>query len=187
MGEEIPAASTNLASSIPLPPPLILTKGNAAFNWRRFKRQWENYEAATLLSSQPATRRAAILLSCIGTDAYDIFRSMAFAADDDRQDVGKIIEAFDNFCIGEINVSYERYVLNKRIQEPNESFDTFLSDVRRLVKSCDYGAIEDSIVREICTYSESLANEIPFVNIQLRATCQSDYASVVVGNTVVSG
>ena len=59
-----------------------------------------------------------------------------------------MIEAFDNFCIGEINVSYERYVLNQRIQDKNESFDNFLSEVRRLIKSCDFGALTDSIIRD---------------------------------------
>ena len=73
---------------------------------------------------------------------------MNFDSADDREDVDKVIEAFDNFCIGEINVSYERYVLNQRIQDKNESFDNFLSEVRRLIKSCDFGALTDSIIRD---------------------------------------
>lgn len=163
-----PAVSTasvlpTIASSIPLPPPLALSKGNAAVNWKRFRDQWANYEEATLLTSQPSTRRAAILLSCIGTDAYDIFRGMAFPNDNDKHDVDKIMLAFDKFCIGEINVSYERYVLNKRVQEANESFDNFLSDTRHLIRSCEYGNLADSVVRDrlICgVKDESLRQKL---------------------------
>ena len=93
------------ASSIPLPAPLVLTKSNLAVSWRRFKDPFQTYEKATLLNAQPASRRAAILLSTIGSDAYDIFQSMNFdSADDPEND--KVIEAFNDFCIGEMNVSY---------------------------------------------------------------------------------
>ena len=74
---------------------------------------------------------------------------MHFDSADDREDVDKVIETFDNFCIGGINVCYERYVLNQRIQDKNESFDNFLSEVRRLIKSCEkFGALTDSIIRD---------------------------------------
>ena len=72
---------------------------------------------------------------------------MNFDSADDREN-DKVIEAFDDFCIGEMNVSYERYVLNQRIQDKNESFDNFLSEVCRLIKSCDFGALTDSIIRD---------------------------------------
>ena len=146
--ENVSVFGTNIASSIPLPAPLVLTKGNLAVSWRRFKDQFQTYEKATLLNAQPTSRRADILLSAIGSDAYDIFQSMNFDSADDRENVDKVIEAFDNFCIGEINVSYERYVLNQRIQDKNESFDNFLSEVRRLIKLCDFGALTGSIIRD---------------------------------------
>jgi len=43
---------------------------------------------------------------------------------------------------------YEQYMFNKRQQEPGESFDTFLGDLRRLVRTCQYGAVEDSAIRD---------------------------------------
>jgi hypothetical protein len=73
---------------------------------------------------------------------------MEFASDDDRTDIAKIIDAFQRFCVGEVNITYDRCVFNRRIQETGESFDAFLSDVRRLAKSCDFSTLEDSFIRD---------------------------------------
>ena len=59
-----------------------------------------------------------------------------------------MIKAFDDYFIGETSVTYERYLLNRRVQESNETFDAFMTDLRRLIKSCDYGALEESILKD---------------------------------------
>jgi len=47
-----------------------------------------------------------------------------------------------------VNVTYERYVFNRRVQESGERFDVFLGDVRRLARSCHFTAVEDSMIRD---------------------------------------
>ena len=134
--------------NIPLPPPLKIQTCELSSNWKRFKSQWMNYERATDLVEEATEKRTAILLSCIGSDAYDVFQSMVFTHADHRSDIDRVIQAFDEYCIGETNVTYERYLLNKRCQEPSESFDSYMTELRRLVKSCDYGALEESILKD---------------------------------------
>lgn len=92
--------------------------------------------------------QAAIFLACIGTDAYDIYTTMEFADEGDRADPDKLIEAFERHCIGEINEVYERYIFHRRQQEPGESFDAFVGDLRRLARTCEYGAVEESAIRD---------------------------------------
>ena len=45
-------------------------------------------------------------------------------------------------------MTYERYIFNRRSQEECETFDAFAADLRRLVKTCEYGALEDSIITD---------------------------------------
>jgi len=135
-----------MAANIPFPGPLKLS-GDISSNWKRFKSQWTNYELATDLTTE-SPKRTAIFLSCIGTDAYDVFESMAFENEDDRSNLTKVLKVFEDHCIGETNITYERYILNKRIQEDNETFDNFLTDIRRLAKSCDYGTLKDSLLKD---------------------------------------
>jgi len=91
-------------------------------------------------------KRAAVFLTCVGNDAYDVHRAMKFEPEEHRKQLDHIITAFENFCIGAVNITYERYVLNKRVQENGERFDTFLCEVRRLAKSCKFAGVEESMI-----------------------------------------
>ena len=75
-----PTVLWHVPTNIPLPAKLD-TSGNLSNNWKRFRRNWENYELATRLKDpmQPEENkqlRAATLLTCIGSDALDIFDSL---------------------------------------------------------------------------------------------------------------
>ena len=134
------------ANTIPFPPPMKMS-GCLTTEWKRFRGQWENYIVATNLADDSA-RRAAIFLACVGTEAYEIFQTFQFDDEAHRQDIRKVIDAFDNYCIGEINITYERYIFNRRNQDTSESFDTFLGDIRRLIRTCEYGDLGNSILRD---------------------------------------
>ena len=64
-------------NSIPVPPPLKIQGGALVANWKRFKALWQNYELATDIQAESKQKRAAIFLSCVGPEAYDVFSSMA--------------------------------------------------------------------------------------------------------------
>ena len=134
-------------AQIPLPAPLR-TSSNLAVEWKRFEGQWTNYVKAAKIDQEEEDRQAAIFLACIGADAYEIYSTMTFEAETDRDKPTKLIEAFKKHCIGETNEVYERYIFHRRMQEPSESFDTFLGDLRRLVKTCGYGTVEESTIRD---------------------------------------
>ena len=136
-----------VASHIPLPAPLRITS-TLAVERKRFKGQWITYVKAAKVDKEEKECQAAIFLACIGTDAYDIYTTMEFAHEENRDDPEKLIEAFERHCIGEINEVYERYVFHRRQQEPGESFDAFVGDLRRLAKTCEYGAVEESAIRD---------------------------------------
>lgn len=132
---------------IPLPNPLRITS-TLSVEWKRFKGQWKNYVKAAKVDKEEKDCQAAIFLACIGTDAYDIYSTMEFAQEEDRDDPEKLIEAFERHCVGEINEVYERYMFHRRQQEPGETFDTFVGDLRRLARTCEYGAVEESAIRD---------------------------------------
>ena len=135
-------------SNIPLPAPLRTTASNLAAEWKRFKGQCQNYVKAAKIDKEDKDCQAAIFLACIGSDAYAIYDAMEFTDETSKADPEQLIEAFEQHCIGETNEVYERYVFNSRKQDSGEKFDVFLSDLRRLVKSCEYGETEDSMIRD---------------------------------------
>jgi len=129
------------------PDQLKLTGACSAASWERFIDQWNNYEIAMELQNQSSEKRAAILLTRVGGDAIDVFRTFELS-DTDRKDIDKVIEAFRAYCIGTVNVTYERYLFYKRSQESGERFDNFVGDLRRLAKTCEFGNVQESMIRD---------------------------------------
>jgi len=89
-----------------LPEPLRVTGSKVADDWRRFKEQFGNYELAADIHKASQEKRAAVFLTCIGNDAYDVYRAMKFQNDGDRKKLDPIIAAFQKFCVGAVNVTY---------------------------------------------------------------------------------
>ena len=139
--------------NIPLPEKLDLSGGNLPIKWQRFSRAWSNYEIAAQLKDlenpdRNKERRTATLLTCIGPDALDVIDAMEFENDDQRKDPEVILTRMEKYCIGDGNETYERYVFNRRDQETNETIDAYVTALRKLAKTCNYGGLTDSLIRD---------------------------------------
>ena len=124
-----------------------------ATNWKKFHLDWNNYEIAACLkdSENPAVNkslRTATLLTCIGSDALDVYEGLEFETEDDKKDIDIVLQKLQHYRIGETNEIYERYRFNKRDQEPNESLDAYVTALRTLVKTCNFRVLENSLIRD---------------------------------------
>ena len=78
-----------------------------------------------------------------------IYNGMQFASKTDRRTLSKIIEKFDEFTIGEVNETYERYIFNVWNQGQDESNDAYISALRSLAKTCGFcDCLADSLLRD---------------------------------------
>ena len=75
-------------------------------------------------------------------------KPMTFEDPADKKKISPIIAGFKTFCVGSVNVTYERYIFNRRIQESGERIETFLDELRHLATPCDFGDMEDSMLRD---------------------------------------
>ena len=73
---------------------------------------------------------------------------MHFESEEDRKNIDNIIPGFEAFCVGAVNVCSERYRFNKRTQDVGERLDVYLLELRRLAKSCNFAAMEESMLRD---------------------------------------
>ena len=133
--------------NLPLPPPLDV-HGDLATVWKRFQRAWNNYEVAARLDAQPIANRLATLKTCVWPDALDVVEGFTYERPDDANDIGRVLEKLELHCVGMRNEVYERYVFNKRVQEPGESFEAYTASLRTLIKSCNFGQLEDALLRD---------------------------------------
>ena len=80
-------------------------------------------------------RRTAILLTCIDLGALGVIDAMEFDTEDQRKDTAIFRTKIEN-------------VFNRRDQETNESVDAYVTALRKLSKSCNYGSLTDSLIRD---------------------------------------
>ena len=138
-----------MASNSTFPPPAPLKLGgDIAADWIRFKYEWENYAVVTDLADVTEKKQAAIFLASVGSAAHSVFRTFKFESESDKSKLNKIIESFENYCVGEANVTYERFLFHQRVQQTGEAFDEFLADLRKLAATCEFSSLEDSLIRD---------------------------------------
>jgi transposase InsO family protein len=131
------------------PPAPICMDDNLVENWRSFKQKWKNYTIITNLDKQSQQYQVALLLHVMGDQALKTYNGFKFSTGEDERTVDEILKLFDDFAVGEINETYERYMFNKRNQNDGETFEGFLASLRLLIKSCNFcDNCIDSVLRD---------------------------------------
>ena len=90
--------------------------------------------------------QCATFLSLAGEAAIEVFETFQFS-EAEANKLAPLIKKFEEFCTPKKNVTHERHVFNLRRQQTGESFENFVTDLRRLVKNCEYGDLTDSILK----------------------------------------
>ena len=140
-------APSSFISNVPLPPRLNLA-GNLSENWKQWKQIYDAYETVTNLKSKPNNFRVAAFITCIGPEALNIHNSLPYQDEGERQNIERIFELWNAYCIGETNVTYERFKFNNRTQEPSESIETYAASLRALAATCAFGTLHDELIRD---------------------------------------
>lgn len=131
------------------PPQALVTTGQISESWKLFIQKWKNYAILTQLNKQSMEYQVALFLHSIGDDALVIYNGFVFKSAESDRTVDEIIDEFTKYAIGEINESYERFKFNQCIQKKDETVEQFLTNVRTLVKTCNYcKECVDSIIRD---------------------------------------
>ena len=111
------------------------------YNWARFRQLWDSYEIATALREKPMAVRVATFITAIGSDALDIHNNLPYSNETEKKDLEKILELWEKYCAGRVNIIFERYVFNSLVQKDNWGFEEYLVKLKKQVKLCDYGAM----------------------------------------------
>ena len=103
----------------------------------------------TQLNTQTPEHQLALFLHAIGPEALTIYNGFDYTAEEDKSKVETVIKKFDEHFVGETNETYERYLFNKRVQEPNESIDTYITALKIIAKTCNFcQCLHDSLIRD---------------------------------------
>lgn len=138
--------------------------GDIAQRWDRWVEHYSFYMKATEKDKKSKAIQTAILLTLLGENGMDIYRTFEWEDPAHKDDVVKVIEKFTDYFTPRQNVIFERYKFLKRKQESAEQFDTFFTALVNLSKTCKYdGAEKNNIIRDqivIGLQSDSLRRDL---------------------------
>ena len=129
------------------PGPLVLD-ANAADNWRKFFMQFEIYLVAKGKDEKPDKLKVNMLLNCAGPEAIEEYSHFVYNVGEEKENYADVCKKFKELCEGARNVIYERLVFNQRNQKEGERIDNYVSELKRLSLTCDFGDLRDSLIRD---------------------------------------
>ena len=91
--------------------------------------------------------QCSLLLPVAGEDALKVFNTFNFTWSE-KNKFALLVQKFEEYCIPRKNVTYERHLFNTRNQGPTESIDSYVTALKNLAKSCEFGELTDSLIRD---------------------------------------
>ena len=141
-------AAEQAETSMELTQPEPLKLGaNPAEGWKEFKQRFTFYADGTGLSKKAEKMQCAVLMHVIGKQGQDVYQSFTFEGDEDGK-YEPLVRKFDAVFLPKTNLTYERYRFNSCVQKEEQPFDTFATEVRGLAKTCEFGELKNSLIKD---------------------------------------
>ena len=93
--------------------------------WPRWRRRYEQFQVASGLAAEPATKQVSTFLYCLGEESESVLVDMN-ASEDDRKDYAKIACKFEAFFNVRRNIIFERARFNRLNQLLGESAEQYI-------------------------------------------------------------
>ena len=130
--------------------------GNAAENWRRWKKAFELEMTATEKDKKSQKIQCATFLTLAGEAAITVYETLTLE-DTEKEKMKRLVAKFEVYCLRKKNVTHERHLFNLRKEKRDESLEQFVTELKRLAKKCEYGELTNSIVKDRIV--EGISNE----------------------------
>lgn len=131
-------ATSNLAP----PEPLDFSNCDAYPKWRR---RFERFATLTkMASTSDDEEQMNTCMYCMGKDAEDVYTQFTTKP----KNLVELLDAFQKYFFPQINVIFERFKFNSRVQRQGEPIDDFITDLHSLAEKCNFQALKEELIRD---------------------------------------
>ena len=116
--------------------------------WKRWKQKFDIYAETSGISEKTETKKIYALLNLLADDGLDIFETFNIKPTDDGITLKNVLDKFDLYCTPRKNEVFERHKFFTRIQGERESVDTFVTNLKTLARTCDFGDQNEKLIRD---------------------------------------
>ena len=118
-------------------------------NWPDWRKRWVRFHAATKLGKEDGAVQVSSLIYAMGQDAETIYESFTFDETAHKNDHKRVLAKFDAHFIPTVNYIYERAQFHRRMQQQNETVETYLRALYDLAATCDFeGPAKNVAIRD---------------------------------------
>ena len=132
------------------PPEISWTAQDLYQEGRRFNRQAQCILEGPLHEKEESVKVSYLKL-WVGDKGLDVFEGFTFAKPEDAVKLNVVLKKFEEYCAPRKNHIMAALKFNERRQGDNESFDSFVTDLKILVKDCGYQE-EERMVRDAIVF-----------------------------------
>uniref|UniRef100_A0A0A9WBA4 RIMS-binding protein 2 n=1 Tax=Lygus hesperus TaxID=30085 RepID=A0A0A9WBA4_LYGHE len=137
-------------------------------DWNAWRRKFERYRLTSRLIHEQDEVQVSVLLLSMGDDAEDIYESFSLKSPSFNQ----VVDKFNKFYEKKTNIVYERAKFNRRSQLENESAESFVVNLYKLIKTCSYGPLHDELLRDRLVVGVTIMESI--ASLLLAKTVRAD-------------
>jgi hypothetical protein len=115
-----------------------------AERWKRWPRAFELYVAGKGVTD--VDQKNALLLHSAGMDVQDVYYTLPDGDGDDAY--AKTVSALNKYFKPQTNSAFERSILRRTAQLPNETIEQYITRLRQCAETCDFGnreAVDEQI------------------------------------------
>ncbi|CAC5393322.1 unnamed protein product [Mytilus coruscus] len=132
---------------------------NLSEKWKRWK-QTMNLYLEVAMGEKTEKEQCRAVLYVIGLEGREIYKTFNFGENEaDKLEV--LLKKFEDYCIPKKNVTVIRHRFNTRVQNPSESIDQYLTDLKLIAKNCELEHLKDGLIRDrtVCGTNSSRVKE----------------------------
>ncbi|KAK3745993.1 hypothetical protein QZH41_005776 [Actinostola sp. cb2023] len=176
------------------PPRALSFEGHVAENWRRWIQQFRLYLNATGRDKKSEEMQCSTLLTVAGEDAVEVYNTFELNEAEQKK-IELLISKFEQYCTPKKNVTFERHIFNTRNQVDSENIDTYVTELRKLAKSCEFAQLQGSLIKDhiVCGIQSSevkerlLREEDLTLEKALTICCTAELSKIHLKNIVEGG
>ncbi|XP_050058605.1 uncharacterized protein LOC126550676 [Aphis gossypii] len=122
----------------------LCLEGNISENFKIFKQEVLIYFKATETNKKDMDVQVARLLNLLGHDGLKLYNTIK---KEEQETVDTILQSLELYCIPKANEIIEHFNFFNRKQNEGEQFDIWYTDLKKLIKGCNFGEAENKILR----------------------------------------
>ncbi len=136
------AGASGLFSLKP-PEQLDFHSPNLQQRWKKWREETELYLDLSTDGKSEDTK-VKYFKYLIGPQGREVYETLNF----DDGTLASVVDAFEKYCNPSKSETVERYKFFTRYQETCENYDKYITDLKVLASTCNFGTLNDSLIRD---------------------------------------